>query len=1663
RLFEELLRGRLPAGDSGGAGPARPGGGEGTLGGGDAPAAAPAIPADAPDTCAGLPPPAPSPLSGGTTFARYVVESELARGGMGVVYRARDPQLQRPVALKVMLGGDDTPAEERRRFQREALLAARLQHPNIVPVYDVGEFAGKLYYTMELIEGESLAGVLARMLVLPPRAALRIARDAARALQYAHDQNLVHRDIKPGNLLITAAGPLDLGEKPGRDTTISLRGRAAASFRVLLTDVGVARDASAATRLTRTGDVLGTPLYMSPEQAEGDSARIGPASDVYSLGAVLYEMLCGKPPFTETSAVQLLAAVILRDPPRLRARAPAIHSDLETIVARAMEKEPRRRYASAKEFADDIERYLSGEMIRARPASFAYRAWRGIVRRRELVGTLAAALLLVGGVVAWFTVLPRWEARRAAGRDAEARRARAADARARAAIAEWALAAGRIDETERLAERLVAEFGAAAERGEEVAQPEAHDLLARVHAARGDARRALLERFRAYRAAAGAQGNDAYLLKTARELVGQLAYDEALPLLARLVRETSRPELRAEAEYWTGRAAEGTLDFGGALGHFTQALAGPAGGADAGAGAAAGANGPGGRAAGAAAGAGDDWRADCAEHRAFCAALGRRMPVPVPGTGHVNVDLDVDGRMDIAGLQGDQVFFGRIVEGRWAEGGRLTLAAASGTGLTSVCAVDLPDARHPTLLVTTGGKKEGEGRLWLVRWDGRALVELAADAINNGVRSAAVGDLDGDGRPELVLGTPASERSVRVYDWDEGARKLALRARVGAGADVQAVDVVDADGDGACEVLVCAGAWGAYGVALWRWERARGEFERGAWVPLGVPQSLVRLAPTAGAAESWALGTSWDLVMTHPLRRLRGRAAFEREYAPCGVYRIDAGRDRTLAVAPLAAARWSAGDSGSWTALTLRGGAGEFVWCAAAPPREDRAEAGAAGAEGAAGARAGRIEVFRAGAWARPFVTLLRPASWSQSPFAAGMLKLDVDGDGAAELVAGTGSGMVALLPVAAAGGQEPAPVLRGTPDALTGGGADAVGAGPAARDPLLDAAAVAERVGLAEEALAGYAAARQRAAGLSDVEAAVHGQLRCLLSLGRAAELAAVAESAAAAAPLLETPILRAGVRLLDQGRHWPEAARLARRLLQALDLDIDDRATLDRQATQFAELAEFRHRLRLVGVAAAPAAAAGGADSGPGAAAVDWLATSPLVAQRQPGGSWKVFAAPLNSDQVLAPVTTPAGAWQVVGALRDLRLDWGGNLRIGAGCFDPLVERDPLRAVCLGASGDTDWPLFSLGLASSAPGGAVPARTLRLSGDAWNAPLSFELSLVAHQHTLVGAVAGGWTGEGGGGGGGAGPLGCALAAVQPEGAVLLVGLTFSGSARPGYWSTLSLDALEIASAAGPVAPAPWRPIDAAGHLLLANGRRIAGRDAEALPLYDTAITLADLERTAAEAARAAGVPAAWDRASAFDFLRWPHVDGRVWRGLARAAGGDAAGAVADLKAAWTLAAGRVRDLVARHAAPLAERPAELAALRAFWSELAGHPAAERRAAWARETVGACGASAAEILIAGLKVVEGTRLRIRSVTPGGAAAQVGLQAGDVITAVDGAKLSSIDELKAALAGAAQAGRKQVTVDLRRGERSGKGALPATLGLGIEIERIPYSEIELDR
>ncbi len=317
-----------------------------------------------------------------TRFGDYELLEEIARGGMGIVYRARQVSLDRIVAVKMLLAGPLAGKDFVQRFRTEAAAAASLQHPNIVAIHEVGFAEGQHFFAMDYVAGQTLAQLVAKG-PLPARQAATYLKAIAEAIHFAHERNVLHRDLKPSNVLIHSAT-----DQPR------------------VTDFGLAKRLEAETELTLSGQMLGSPNYMSPEQATAKRGTVGKRSDVYSLGAILYHLLTGRPPFQGETLMDVLRQLADNGPLAPHLLTPRVSHDLETICLKCLEKEPAKRYQSAQELADELDGFLRDQPIQARPVTRVERTWRWCRRKPALAGLivalqLALALGLVGILWQW--------------------------------------------------------------------------------------------------------------------------------------------------------------------------------------------------------------------------------------------------------------------------------------------------------------------------------------------------------------------------------------------------------------------------------------------------------------------------------------------------------------------------------------------------------------------------------------------------------------------------------------------------------------------------------------------------------------------------------------------------------------------------------------------------------------------------------------------------------------------------------------------------------------------------------------------------------------------------------------------------------------------------------------------------------------------------------------------------------------------------------------------------------------------------------------------------------------------------------------------------------------------------------------------------------------
>ena len=334
-----------------------------------------------------------------TAVVGYEILAELGRGGMGVVYKARHIELNRLVALKMVLAGVHVGPRELARFRSEAAAVAALQHPNIVQVYEVGEQDGRPYFALEFVDGGSLAQRLTGA-PLPPRWSAQLLEQLARTIHFAHQRGIVHRDLKPANILL--ASRESRVESPEPVFGLSTLDSGLSTPKI--TDFGLAKQIQTGAALTQSGTVLGTPSYMAPEQALGKNREVGPAADIYALGAILYEMLTGRPPFRAETSLDTMLQVASEEPVPLSRLQPKLPRDLQTICLKCLHKEPWNRYPTAEALADDLNRFLIGEPIQARPVGTPERLVKWARRRPSLA---ALILLALSSAIAGFALMCR--------------------------------------------------------------------------------------------------------------------------------------------------------------------------------------------------------------------------------------------------------------------------------------------------------------------------------------------------------------------------------------------------------------------------------------------------------------------------------------------------------------------------------------------------------------------------------------------------------------------------------------------------------------------------------------------------------------------------------------------------------------------------------------------------------------------------------------------------------------------------------------------------------------------------------------------------------------------------------------------------------------------------------------------------------------------------------------------------------------------------------------------------------------------------------------------------------------------------------------------------------------------------------------------------------
>ncbi|MBI3097360.1 MAG: protein kinase [Planctomycetes bacterium] len=1539
---------------------------------------------------------------------------------MGVVYRAHDPQLNRDVALKV-IRTETADEQSLQRFRREASAMARLRHPNILSVFDVGEVDGKPYYTMELIDGESLKDVLKTMKSLPPRAALRIMREVALGIQHAHDQGIVHRDIKPANIMLTKVGAGDRDEDnahggKGQESSIRLASGETSRFRVLVTDFGLAKDISAETRLTQTGSVMGTPAYMSPEQASGDVQKIGPRTDVYSMGATLYEAISGRPPFDDDNVHRMLARIIREDPESLAVVVPALHGDVATMCAKAMAKSKERRYPTAQELADDIRRYLNGEVILARPASWTYRLWRGVARHREIVIPVSAVLLVVGAALAWRPTRTLWENyQQRVARDERRVAAGTLLAQARSAFDRGAL-----DEAKAVAERLTREYETDAASDPALPMAEAYELRANVcrHAAQakeGGVRQGLEQeamkfRFRAYRAAASRGSGAPFLVGMARELVEQARFDEARGILQRIGRGAASDAIWAEGDYWLGRCSEGSMRFQEACGFFQSVDPShlPA-----------------------------DLRTDLADHLQFSRSMLGEVRLPFGSAQVVGADVNADGKMDVVLSPSDGIHVLDVgADGAWKEIGTHVAPPEWGGVCAAVTARDLDEDKRPELLAAGGTNKAG--LLVVLTCAGGKIAEIDRAAIGSytGLPPFPVVDLDGDGDSEVLIGTGTSERSLRVYTWRRAARRLELRLTKHMGGDVNRVAVVSAGASNSPLILVFAGAWSTYGIKAFRW--TDGDLEEVGYQPLGIV-SDVRDDP-AGAGRSFLAFTCWRREYVALQARALGKAGFEERFQPPGVFSVEVVEGASPIVCrPIVRGDWFEGDQGGFSGMPLRCGDASFLW--ALGGMEGFGEAARAPSASSSPAALYRREGAEWRRWSR----MRPPANERVSQVGTAF---DLDGDGDDEVFRSMSEGVYIAGLKGADRGEPP---HAGAPGAIVSPYATSSAMGD------LDFAGDAEMVRQWEEALPLYEMARDRTPGSPESFLGQQGVLRCLGALNRCEDLRKEAVQAVAVWPGREGDLLPGCVTHLEGARRWDFALELVRLEATAGGLDAEKRDALRRRADVLESLTRSLRRIPLAGPESAPA---------------DWLVSSPLAVCRggagvparpgagrdacaTQGSAWEWFTPSDSVQFCLLPVRLRGEGHAFHAGVATKRLDWATTTFLGFTEFAPWrwpvegssnrIETSgadsPAYGLVLKADGATDFPQRTVSTRYTNTDTSIDQVLLLRMGEDLPSDLDMDFERVPFPDRGVGRI---------------GPSPAEMSERESFAGPPICGDGYFGfvgagaHSGPGFWAQFVCPSLEFRAADEGCVALSFKPQDAGEYLWLANGRWVTGRSAEARQAYDVAVGLAEgdweKERERAEH----GLPSLRLVPNQGAFDPWIAVDARLYRGLLRWEQKDLDGAQADLRRAWTLSPDRIRALTARFAFPLGRTPERAEALRWLYLDAAGRPEGAALDALARKVCEDCGSEAVGALFGAVGFFVETRQEVQSVQAGSHAEKVGLRAGDQILTCAGKEIRASQDLQEAKGAALKRGDASVRLVVRRaGQDLSFDLSPGTWGIGL--------------
>ncbi len=1494
----------------------------------------------------------------GIPFGRYRLLSELGRGGMGVVFKAWDTQLKRVVALKKILATGEESRLQIDRFMREAQLAAKLKHPHIVGVLDVGAVDGQHYFTSDFIGGPSLFYAMRQPIALRHRVAW--VKAIAEALHFAHGQGIVHRDVKPENILIDEKGN---------------------SF---VTDFGLAKEvkmgtSAAGPALTLSGALLGTPAYMSPEQASGRQERISAASDQFSLGVVLYNLLTGKLPFDETGLREFLNAILEKDPTPPTRINPTVHRDLEAICLKSMEKDPGRRYADCGGMAADLGRYLDGEPIHARPVSWVGRVWRKAKRNRTVAALgagLAVVTVLAVVLVACYTVLPRVREAARLRAEEQARAARRADADRLLLDAKAYFLAEAPDAARAAATSLLDKYTSFAERGEDLPISAAHLALGQAARAKGEPRLALVEFYRAFEASVGRQGEAEALVLVGQQLADMNEHAQTARMFERALAARPAPRDEFLARLGAARVALVECRFEEARRALEELASSPS--------------------------ASEAERAEIAGLDRFLKTLSGTTRIRLRGfegcVGTTLCDLDGDGTVEAIGITPDRkgVLVLRIAGAEATEVGRATILGDEKFGLGNVDALDIDGDGKKEIVVGGGSGDAQTGAVAVLGLSGGRLEVLARAPLVGSIcgQPFAVADLDGDGTRELIVGTAVYERAMRLYHLDRKRHALDLAANVPLGGDATIMLAQDADHDGCPEVWAFVGAWNTLGLLIFDCDPATKQLRARPRVPIS---ELYSCDPAFLAATGKVvISTGWSEMVLNSFPLSVGRKTFESTFRRPGLYEVSFDAKEVASLAPVAVVK----DPSLWAASTcataIRTKDATYAW-ASVPP-----DAPAEGYRPSPPIRILRRDEpgWATVAWLAPPPTQSMPSSF------------DFDGDGDSE---------VWFLDQDSAGSADPILLVygMGRPDIVTrgggGGASDESKRPPRPVPPALAAARETERVGLAEEAWNAYSRVIRSPATADDVEEAGLGLVRCGAAQGRYEEASREVTSLMETFPTLAPAFGRALLDALEEAGKWDLAGEAAARLSRAPGLTTQEVDALKPRAARIAALASPRMAF----------------DAEKELRTCDLLATSPLAMRIGDGGAITFYGCSQGMRDVLVPLAYDRTNYRLDGTVEVPLHEWAIDIAIGVVAGDPAatylgspgfstLDADPPRppevhSLWMAAEGDTAHPSRFWELHTQ---DAVGQSSVRIASSL-QPPIpatDLRLEFAPHQSALR---CGGLRVDG---------------VTLPDTHVYL-GIGSSGRVGTAeFCAEVRLTGLTLRAGGPGTRVASYEGRRAIDSLMLANGRWIQGREVDARRFYDLAVQLGDEEAAREAELKKRGLPSRFDSPWAAH-EKHVAVDARFWRGLLLAEAAGPQAGTADLSAAAQKDPERFSELLRTSAYAIRERPSIAAALRAILADAGETCPTEEDLA--NSIYAKWGFRMTEALLAGT----GTRAVRRPMVAQVAAAtgtKAALREGDIVLSMDGVDLGDVFSWQRALGEARDQGKARVSLAvLRAGARIG--------------------------